>query len=101
MKPFITGVTVSVEVGDKEYGNGTSSFMNIQARYPNEGAPLEEVEDVIDHGLDMYFAAWRALLASRCATGIISGSDYKEQLGKVTSRFEKVRNILKAGNSGQ
>lgn len=95
MKPIISGVTVSVDVGDKEYGNGQSCFMNMQGRYPEPGQPLDEIIDVVVDGLDMYFAAWRTLLASRWATGKINSEEFKETLAAVTIRIEKARRYLK------
>ena len=95
MKPVITGLTVSVDIGDKEYGNGQSCFMNIQGRYPEPGQPMEEIIDVVVDGLDMYFAAWRTLFASRFATGKISKDDFKETFAAVSSRIEATRRYLK------
>jgi hypothetical protein len=95
MKPIITGVTVSVDIGDKDYGKGESCFMNIQGRYPDSGQPIEEIIDVITDGLDMYFAAWRALLAGRFATGKITSEEFKDTLAAVTLRVDKTRKYLR------
>ena len=95
MKPFISGLTVSVDVGDKEYGNGQSCFMNIQGRYPDSGQPIEEIIDVVADGLDMYFAAWRALLGGRFATGKITKEEFKDTLAAVTLRIDKTRQYLR------
>lgn len=101
MKPIISGVTVSVDVGDKEYGNGQSCFMNIQGRYPEPGQPMDELVDVVVDGLDMYFAAWRTLLASRWATGKITSEEFKETLAAVSTRIEKARRYLKTHDGQQ
>lgn len=101
MKPIISGVTVSVDVGDKEYGNGQSCFMNIQGRYPDSGQPFEELIDVVTDGLDMYFAAWRTLLAGRFATGKITSDEFKETLAAVSLRIEKTRRYLKSHDGPQ
>lgn len=95
MKPIITGITVSVDIGDKEYGNGQSSFMNIQGKYPESGQPLEDIIDVVADGLDMYFAAWRTLLAGRFATGKLSSEEFKSTLSAVTLRIDKTRSYLR------
>jgi hypothetical protein len=94
-KPAIHGITISVEVGDKEYGNGQSAYMNLQARYPETGKPIEELGDTVVDGLDLYFAAWKSILAGRSATGIIKGPEFKTQLETVTTRVNKVREFLK------
>lgn len=96
MKPFISGLTVSVDVGDKDYGNGQSCFMNIQGRYPEPGQPFDELIDVAIDGLDMYFAAWRMLLAGRFSTGQITKEKFKETLDAVSLRIEKTRKYLKS-----
>lgn len=101
MKPIISGVTVSVDVGDKEYGNGQSCFMNIQGRYPEPGQPFEELIDVVTDGLDMYFAAWRSLLASRFATGQITSTEFKDTLAAVATRIDKTRRYLKTHDGPQ
>ena len=94
-KPVISAVTVSVDFGDKEYGNGSNSFMNISARYPEPGVQLEDLGDVIDQGLDMYFAAWETMLSARYATGILAGNDYKTYLEEATKRIAKARKHLR------
>jgi hypothetical protein len=101
MKPIITGVTVSVDVGDKEYGNGQSCFMNIQGRYPEPSQPIEELIDVVTDGLDMYFAAWRSLLAGRFATGKISKEEFKTTFATVALRIEAARRYLKTHDGQQ
>ena len=104
-KPQITGITVSVSFGDKQYGSGTDSFMNIQTRYPETGKSIEELDDVIADGLDLYFAAWRTILASRFATGQITvevdgktktdSEGFRNTLASTAARIEKVRKFLR------
>jgi hypothetical protein len=95
MKPIISGVTVSVDMGDKDYGKGESCFMNMQGRYSEPGLPFDQLIDVVADGLDMYFAAWRTLFGSRYATGKITAVEFSETLAKVTSRIESTRRYLK------
>ena len=95
MKPIISGITVSVDVGDKEYGNGQSCFMNIQGRYPEPGQPFDQLIDVVTDGLDMYFAAWRTLLGSRFATGKITADEFRTTFAAVSTQIEKTRRYLK------
>lgn len=89
-KPEIVGITVSVDISDKNYGNGTQSFLNLQGRYPDPAA----LKEVMTDGLDMYFAAWESLLASRYATGSMPGPDFKKAVDEAKVKLEKVRNFL-------
>jgi hypothetical protein len=42
----------------------------------------------------MYFAAFKSLLASRAATGVVGGKEFKETLAAVEARLAKVKSIL-------
>jgi hypothetical protein len=94
-KPYITSLTLSAEISDKEYGNGTKAFMNLSGRWPEPGKPIAEIDDVIDEGLDLYFAAWKTMLASRYSTGAIDGKTLKEHLSAAEGRLVKVREFLR------
>lgn len=96
----INGITISVDIGDKEYGKGQNAFMNIQGKYP-DGLPIEGLEDVMQDGLDMYFAAWRTILAGRYSSGQLSGTEFKEALAATTTRVEKIRKYLRKPVDGQ
>lgn len=89
-KPDIVGVTVSVDISDKSYGNGKQSFMNIQGRYPNPAL----LEDVLVDGLSMYFAAWESLMAARYAIGDMKASELKQALDEAKERLARVRKFL-------
>src|SRR5208337_2537562 len=90
-KPEIVGITVSVEFGfEGDYGKGTKSFANIQGRYPDPAV----LKEVITDGLSMYFAAWESLLASRYATGVMLGPEFKKALEDGKIRLAKVRSFL-------
>ncbi len=91
-KSGVTGVTVSVEFGDTSYGAGSKCFTNLQAKFPE---PAEEFDDVVDQGLDLYFAAWKTLLAGRWATGVIDADTFRAQLSATTERIEKARKFLR------
>lgn len=92
--PHIKEITVSVTIADKEYGNGTEAFHCLKADYPN-GVPVTEIDDVISHGLDMYFSSWKTLMGARWATGKINNEEFKDVLTKVELRLEKVRKFLR------
>lgn len=89
-KPVITGITVSLDIANKEFGNGSSSFMNIQGKYPDPAT----LDNVLIDGLDMYFAAFKSLLASRYATGLLSGPDFKDTGTKAEAKYQKIRTFL-------
>lgn len=94
-KPTITQVSLSVDLGDKSYGSGSSSFCSLQARYPEGGVPLDGVTDVVDASLDLYLACWQTLMSGRYATGIIAAAEYKEVIRKVAIRIEQTRKFLR------
>jgi hypothetical protein len=92
----ITGITISAEFGDKEYGKGHESFMNMSAKVPApDGIPLEQIDGVIVDGLDMYFACWQTLLASRYATGQINADEFNKRLEASNKRLKMIRNFYK------
>ncbi len=91
-KPQVTGVTVSVEFGDTVYGTGSKSFTNLQAKFPE---PTDELDDVVDKGLDLYFAAWKTLLAGRMATGVIDADTFRAQFNATSERIERVRKFIR------
>jgi hypothetical protein len=94
-KPYITSLTLSAEISDKEYGNGTKAFMNLSGRWPEPGKPIEEIDDVVQEGLDLYFAAWKTMLASRYSTGAIDGKTLKEHLSAAETRLARVREFIR------
>lgn len=95
----ITGITISAEFSDKEYGNGSGNFMNISAKAPD--LPLDQINEVISDGLDLYFAAWSTLLGTRFATGIIPAAEFKQRMADTQQRIEMVRKYLRKGATPQ
>jgi hypothetical protein len=94
--PAIFSVTVSCEFGgEQDYGKGTKSYMNLSGRWPEPGVPIEEIDDVIDSGIDMYLAAWKAMLTSRCAIGILSGKQWKEKIQDAEDRVTSLRRVMR------
>jgi hypothetical protein len=92
-KLTITGITVSVDLADKTYGSGKGSFMSASARVPEgeTGIPLEDGDQVISDGLDLYLAAWQTMLQGRLAAGEITSADYRKQTATFLSRLDKVK----------
>jgi len=61
----IKSIAVSLEIADKEYGNGNASYANIQTHV--DETPIEQIDDVIDAGLSLYVAAWEIILGGKLA----------------------------------
>ncbi len=94
--PLITGITLSVSFGDKEYGKGSESFLNASMKWnDSEALTLDKVDNVIIDGLDLYFAVWQTLLASRFATGIIDAEEFNKRLEASQKRLTMIRNYYK------
>jgi hypothetical protein len=94
-KPTVTQISLSVDLGDKTYGSGSSSFCSLQARYPDGGVPLDAISDVLDASLDLHLACWQVLMSGRYATGIIPATEYTEAIKKAAVRIEQVRKFLR------
>jgi hypothetical protein len=94
--PQITGITLSVNFGDKEYGKGSDSFMNASLKWEDSEAPtLLQLDDVIIDGLDLYFAVWQTLLASRYTTGVINAEEFNKRLEASQKRLKMIRKFYK------
>lgn len=103
----ITAVTVSAEIAAKDFGSGTGHFMSMSGKFPDSAPiPLENIEDVIDQSLIMYFHCWKTLIAGQFATGVIAGTaatnsegkikfGAKEILEKADKRLEKIKKFLR------
>ena len=100
-KLLISGVTVSVSFSDKEYGKGQEFFQNISAKAPDAGIPLEEMSDVVDQSLDLFFAAWKAILTDRVIVGSLKGPEYKSLLNHAEIRIDKIRSYLQNHEPGK
>ena len=88
----ITGLTLSVEFGDMNYGSGSKSFMNLSARVPEgDPIPLDDPKQAIEAGLDMYLTAWTTLMMSRFGVGTITSDEYKKLVPVMRERFDKLK----------
>ena len=95
IKPCVVNIAVSVDIGvEGDFGKGTKSFQSISGRYPDPGVPLEELDDVIDVGMDYYYAAWKSLLQSRYITGSLSGKDLQAKFAIAEARIKKLHKFL-------
>lgn len=93
MSLAITGLTLSVEFGDTSYGAGTKSFASLHARCPAGGAiPLDDPNQTIEAGLNMYLTAWTTLMMSRLAVHIVTKEEYNLGMERLQERIA----VLKA-----
>lgn len=90
----ITGVTISAEIADKEYGKGSECFMNMSGKCPSP-LPLTQIDEVIVDSLDMFFACWQTLLASRYAAGRLPAEDFNKKLEASQRRLKQIRTYYK------
>jgi hypothetical protein len=91
---IIQSVTISIELADKEYGNGIGRFLNLKGSY-QDGVTLEGVGSVIEDSLDMFLAAWKSLLCSKFAHGCMGGKDLKAKFEDAVAKTEKVKSYLR------
>jgi len=89
----IKEITVSVQFADKEYGKGVESFHCLKADYPIP-VELSKIDNIIDDSLDLFFSAWKTMLGTRFATGLINAETFKTTLQNSELRLEKVRKYL-------
>jgi hypothetical protein len=93
----ISNVTVSIEIADKEFGNGNSGYTSISGYVDDAG--LAQIESVIDAGL--YIAAWETVLGGKVATKLLamSAQELQDTVAAVQRRAAKVRALLHDGNT--
>jgi hypothetical protein len=92
----ITSVTISLEVADKNFGNGSSRFCTLtaSAKSPDVGIPLDNIDDVILQTLDMHLACYKSIAAQRFADGVIKAEEVNKALEKMPQRLLKIRDFL-------
>lgn len=95
----IKGVTVSLEISDKTYGNGNSAYTSINAYV--DAAGLAQIDDVISAGLDMFLAAWETVLAGKVATKLLgmSAQELRDNVAAIQKRAARVRTLLREGHA--
>ncbi len=92
----ITSVTVSLEIKDQNYGNGSARFVTLTAKTPEagDGIPLADIDNVLMQTLDMHLTAYKSLATSRFAAGVINAEELNKCLTIMPRRLEKVRDFL-------
>jgi hypothetical protein len=89
----IVGLTVSCEIADKKFGDGTSRFLSASAKCPegSAGVPIALADEIVmKDGIELYFTAWQTLLQTRYATGEITDGQYTEQTIRFMRRIERI-----------
>jgi hypothetical protein len=95
MSLFITGVTISVDASEKEYGKGEARFASLKGSYRDEGVTLADIDLVVLDSLDMFLAAWRSLLFAKYTQGTLPGKELTAALDRAVQRTEKARAYLR------
>src|SRR5215472_7632978 len=90
----IKSITVSLEIADKEYGNGNAAYTNIQAHV--DDTPIEQIDDVIDAGLALFVDAWEIILGGKLAVKLntLTPAETRETVTNVRQRLTKVQALL-------
>lgn len=92
----VKSISISLEIADKEYGNGNSGYANIQAHV--DDTPIEQIDDVIDAGLSLFVACWEVILGGKLAVKLntITAAEMRETVTNVRQRLTKVQALLHA-----
>ncbi len=90
----ITGVTLSLKVGDMNYGSGSERLLSLKSDNP-DGPPLEGFDELVDQVLDMNEQAWQLIQSSRYSGGVINQEEYSRLISGGRKRTQKVRTFLK------
>lgn len=85
-------IATSIESSHKQFGEGFSCWENLSAE-----CSYSDLPDVIDHSIDMFFTAWKAIIGAQIATGLtdMKSSELRELLAKVDRRITTVKKILR------
>lgn len=97
----VTGITVSLKVGDMNYGQGSERFVSLRSETPEgaSGVELSDYNQILETVMTLCGEAHRSIHASRFAEGVINASEYKAILTSQQSRTAKVLNFLRGENA--
>jgi hypothetical protein len=95
----IRSITVSMEISDKEYGNGNSGYASLSASL--DDGNVERMADVVDAGIDLFVAAWQNVIGGKVATKMLGmgAQELQDVVGKIRNRLVKVRELLRDGRA--
>lgn len=95
----IRSITVSIEISDKEYGNGNSGYTSLTAAVFD--GDVEHMDDVVDAGIEMFVSAWETTLSGKVATKVLGmkGEEFTAAVTMVRKRMSRVKAILRDARS--
>jgi len=95
---LVTGMTLSLDLKDLNYGAGQSRFINIKSEVPEgaEGVPIEEMDYLVDQSLDMHLIMWESIQIAKYSAGELTGKDALASIDKAKSRIRKIREFMKS-----
>ena len=95
---FVTGMTLSLDLKDLNYGAGQSRFVNIKSEIPegSEGFAVEEMDALVDQSLDMHLAMWESIQLAKYAAGELTGDAALSSVNRAKSRIKKIREFMKS-----
>lgn len=98
---FVTGMTLSLDLKDLNYGAGQSRFVNIKSEVPEgcSGLPIEDMDLLVDQSLDMHLAMWESLQLAKYAAGELTGPDALAAIKRSKSRIKKIREFMQSEKS--
>jgi hypothetical protein len=95
---LVTGMTLSLDLKDLNYGAGQSRFVNIKSEVPEgaEGYATDDMEALVDQSLDMHLAMWESLQLAKYAASEITGNEALSSIQRAKSRIKKIREHMKS-----
>jgi hypothetical protein len=97
----IKSLTISLELAEKEYGNGNSGYASLTATI--DDGNVERMPDVVDAGIEMFVAAWETVLAGKVATKVrgMKADEFQDEVAKIRGRMAKAKALLREARSAQ
>lgn len=98
---LVTGMTLSLDLKDLNYGAGQSRFVNIKSEVPEgaEGYATDDMEALVDQSLDMHLAMWESIQLAKYAAGELTGNEALTSISRAKNRIKKIRQHMKEENS--
>lgn len=91
--PFkVVGVTVSLEVTEGSYGNGSKRFASFRAETPAESPAT--VDEALVASLDLHLAAWESVYSSLVSSDRIPIANFNAIHSQFKDRINKLRDAF-------
>lgn len=88
----INKITVTMDISDKNYGNGDSRSVHLSAESPiGEGLEMEKIGVATSHLMDMFLEAFKGVHTARCMSGEIDYATLDKLVSKAEVRTEKIK----------